>query len=401
MLNRSPMWFVRTLATLLLLCVPASLLQAQEYIPTPQELEQLLAPVALYPDALLAQITSASTNPQEILDVDDWLHQNAGLSGVALTNAAQAQGFDPAFIALVNFPQVIDMMAQNIDDYAAIGAAFEHDQSSVMDAVQNLREDAYQAGGLHSGPQQRIVVESSNGRQIILIEPANPQVVYIPQYNPAVVYGFGGPGAAAWITFGAGISLGLALASNHPWGWSSWGWNWHQRRLIYNHLFWRSNFNRYRPPRPIYRPSRPNFGNRPVIRPPRPSPGKPGRPPARPTPGKPAIQPVRPRPTPGKPAIQPVRPQPTPGKPSIHPVRPSPEKPAVRPTRPTNGVRPAPIPSKPRPEPRPTPNRPAQPRPDQTAQPARPNNGGARPAPRPQQPQKQPPPKPRPEDQPQ
>ena len=100
-------------------------LQAQNMPPppTPQQLDQLLAPVALYPDALLAQITTASTNPQEILDVDNWLAQNRNLTVSQLTAAAQQQGFDPAFIALVGFPQVVQMMAENIDDYAAIGAA--------------------------------------------------------------------------------------------------------------------------------------------------------------------------------------------------------------------------------------------------------------------------------------
>ena len=112
------------LAVLLIFQSSEGMLYAQVAMPTPQELDQLLAPIALYPDALIAQITAASTNPQEILDVDNWLHQNGNLSGVALTNAAQQQNFDPAFIALVSFPQVLDMMAQNIDDYAAIGEAF-------------------------------------------------------------------------------------------------------------------------------------------------------------------------------------------------------------------------------------------------------------------------------------
>ena len=93
-------------------------------MPTADELDQLLAPVALYPDALVAQICAASTDPQQILDANTWLQQNAGLSGQARTDAAQAQGFDPAFIALINFPQVLDMMAQNIDSYATIGRAF-------------------------------------------------------------------------------------------------------------------------------------------------------------------------------------------------------------------------------------------------------------------------------------
>src|SRR5882672_10458350 len=104
-------------------------LQAQgPPVPTPQQLDQLLAPVALYPDSLLAQITTAATNPQEILDVDNWLQQNLGLKGTALTDAAEKQGFDPAFIALTSFPQVLEMMAQHIDDYAAIGQAFSADQ---------------------------------------------------------------------------------------------------------------------------------------------------------------------------------------------------------------------------------------------------------------------------------
>src|SRR6202012_2538719 len=104
--------------------------------PTPQQLDQLLAPIALYPDSLLAQITTASTNPQEILDVDNWLAQNSRLTGDALTNAAQQQGFDPAFIALVNFPQVLQMMADNIDYYAAVGQAVTANQASVSDSIQ-------------------------------------------------------------------------------------------------------------------------------------------------------------------------------------------------------------------------------------------------------------------------
>src|ERR1700759_2530005 len=99
--------------------------------PTPEELDQLLAPVALYPDALLSQITTASTNPQEILDVHAWVKANPGLTGTALTDAAEKQGFDPAFIALVNFPSVVSMMADHIDDYAAIGQSFSADQDAV------------------------------------------------------------------------------------------------------------------------------------------------------------------------------------------------------------------------------------------------------------------------------
>ncbi|MFZ0897895.1 MAG: DUF3300 domain-containing protein [Candidatus Sulfotelmatobacter sp.] len=131
------------------------LLSAQTTVPTPQELDQLLAPVALYPDSLLSQITTASTNPQEILDVNSWLQQHPGLTGTALTDTAQSQGFDPAFIALVNFPQVLEMMAEHIDDYAAIGEAFTADQGAVTESIQRLRAQAYAAGALRSNAQPR------------------------------------------------------------------------------------------------------------------------------------------------------------------------------------------------------------------------------------------------------
>ncbi|RSL18230.1 uncharacterized protein DUF3300 [Edaphobacter aggregans] len=110
-------------------------------MPTPDQLKQLLAPVALFPDALLAQICAASTDPQQILDAQDWLHRNSNLQQAALTDAAQREGFDPAFVSLMSFPTVLDMMATNIDDYAALGVAFKADQPAVMSAIQTLRQD--------------------------------------------------------------------------------------------------------------------------------------------------------------------------------------------------------------------------------------------------------------------
>ena len=200
--------------------------------PTPQQLDQLLAPVALYPDALLAQITTASTNPQEILDVDNWLAQNQNLSVSQLTAAAQQQGFDPAFIALVGFPQVIQMMAENIDDYAAIGAAVTSNQAEVSASIQRLRAQAYASGALRSTPQQWSTCSRTAGQPIYVIQPANPQVVYLPQYNPTVVYA--GPGAGVGlVTFGIAIGI-TALLVSQPWGWGGWGWNWGGRRIYYN-----------------------------------------------------------------------------------------------------------------------------------------------------------------------
>ena len=216
-------------------------LSAQTALPTGQELDQLLAPIALYPDSLLAQITTASTNPQEILDVDNWLRDNQGLTGTALTDAAQQQGFDPAFIALVNFPQVLEMMAQHIDDYAAIGQAFSADQEAVSSSIQRLRDQAYAAGSLRSTAQQQVLVQQPAGQTIYVIQPAYPQVVYVPQYDPTVVYVAPSTNAvvvASLISFGVGIGIAALLVDNRPWGWGGWGWNWGSRRVYYNHVVW-------------------------------------------------------------------------------------------------------------------------------------------------------------------
>src|SRR6266852_417409 len=202
------------LITLVLLQDFGPFLLAQTSIPTAEELDQLLSPVALYPDSLLSQITTASTNPQEILDVDNWLADNSGLTGSALTDAAQQQGFDSAFIALVNFPQVLETMAQHIDDYAAIGDAFTADQGAVAASIQRLRAQAYNAGALQSNSQQKVEVQQASGQPIYIIQPANPQVVYVPQYDPTVVYVAPSTGAvvvASLISFGVGIGIGALV----------------------------------------------------------------------------------------------------------------------------------------------------------------------------------------------
>src|SRR5271163_3912868 len=265
----------------------APLVRAQDAaLPTPDELDQLLAPVALYPDSLLAQITTASTNPQEILDVDNWLQQNSTLTGAELTDAAEKQGFDPAFIALTNFPQVLDMMAQNIDDYAAIGEAFSTDQGAVTASIQRLRAQAYAAGTLQSNSQQQVEVQQPAGQTIYVIQPANPQVVYVPVYNPTVVYVQPSTStvvATSLITFGAGIAIGALVASNQPWG-----WGWSSGRVYYNRTVFVAWGNPYRPPtvwyrpRPVHYTSRPGYGGNwhyrpPNYRPPAPAPRPPNR----------------------------------------------------------------------------------------------------------------------------
>jgi hypothetical protein len=349
------------------------LLSAQTAVPTPQQLDQLLAPVALYPDSLLAQITTASTNPQEILDVDNWLQQNSGLSGTALTDAAQQQGFDPAFIALTSFPQVLDMMAQNIDDYAAIGQAFSADQGAVSASIQRLRAQAYAAGALRSNSQQQVEVQQPAGQTIYVIQPANPQVVYVPVYNPTVVYvaPTSTVVATSLISFGAGIAIGALLANNQPWGWGGWGWGWSSGRCYYNRTVWVSWGNPYRPPNVWYRPrpvlytSRPGYGGNwgyrpPNYRPPAPGPRPPNRPPWGPNnpPG------YRPPANGGRPPVG----QPKPGRPSQPIAKPTPKPPSS--TRPPAQGKPKP-PTQGQPKP-PSTNRPPAngPKPLATTRPA-------------------------------
>jgi hypothetical protein len=268
-------------------------------VPTPDQLNQLLAPIALYPDALLAQICAASGDPQQIIDADNWMKQNGNLQGQALTDAAQAQGFDPAFISLVNFPSVLDMMAAHVDDYAALGAAFKADQASVMSAIQALRQQAYASGALDSNQYQTVSVQPQNGAQVVVIQPANPQVVYVPQYQPAQVY-IEGPSAgdivaASLISFGAGIAIGVLINDSRPWGWHSWSWGWGGRGLIYRRNVWGFSY-RYRSPRPYYRPRPPRY-DRPIHA--RPPPNWSQRPGYRPQ--RPDLRPGGPNPGGGRP----------------------------------------------------------------------------------------------------
>ena len=397
------------------------LLTAQSAALTPQQLDQLLSPIALYPDSLLSQIVTASTNPQEILDVDNWLAANPSLTGTALTDAAQQQGFDPAFIALVNFPQVLDMMAQHIDDYAAIGNAFAADQAAVTDSVQRLRAQAYAAGSLRSNEQQTVTVQQAGGQTIYVIQPASPQVVYVPQYDPTLVYAAPGAGsvvAASLLSFGAGIGLAALLTSNQPWGWGGWGWNWGARRAYYNNAYWGGWARPYRPPNVWYRPrpvawnARPGYGGNwryrpPAYRPPtlgsRPEYGRPPYGPTNPPGSRPGgpqsiTPPVagRPNQTPANRPTAGTRPAPPTNR-ITTPAIWKPSNPAANPpTRPGNPGAPATAPAPPKPATPPSarPSRPAspgQPRPQ-----PQPNRAPAKPAPQPGRPAPQTRPTPKP-----
>src|SRR6201987_671679 len=194
------------------------------------ELQHLLAPIALYPDSLVAQVLGAATFPDQISEADGWLQQNSNLNGAALMQTVDKQAWDPSVKALTQFPSVLNNLAKNLSWTSAMGEAYHTQAADVMSAVQVLRTKAKAAGNLKSGSQITIVQESP---QVIVIQPANPQVVYVPQYNPAVVYGtpYVTPGystaavvTTAAVAFGVGIAVG-AMMNNSCCGWGYSYWN--------------------------------------------------------------------------------------------------------------------------------------------------------------------------------
>ena len=192
----------------------------------PDVLEQLLAPIALYPDELIGQILAASVNSQEVLDAGNWLLQNQNLKGDALDAAAKKAGFGDPMRALLRFPTVVDMMCQEFDWTRQLGAAFTSDQRGVLDAIQRLRASAVDVGSLQSNPQQIVEKTTDNGTQVILVKPADPTVIYVPQYNPQVVYttppatttqstSSGSSTTSALVAFTLGIVVGSAMSNNY------------------------------------------------------------------------------------------------------------------------------------------------------------------------------------------
>jgi hypothetical protein len=194
-----------------------------------EELEQILAPIALYPDSLVSQILMASTYPLEVVQAQRWADQNKSLTGDALTSALEKQQWDPSVKSLVNFPQILSMMSDKLDWTEKLGDAFLAQQKDVMDTIQKLREKAYAQGSLKTSNEQVV----KNEQQTIVIEPADPQVVYVPTYNPSVVYGswpypsyppyeYYPPGyvSTAPYAFGAGFITGAAWG--YAWGHCDW-----------------------------------------------------------------------------------------------------------------------------------------------------------------------------------
>lgn len=201
-----------------------------------EELDQMLAPIALYPDDLITQILMATTYPLEIVQADRWVKANESLKGDAAARALEAQQWDASVKSLVNFPDILSMLSEKLDWTKKVGDAFIGQQQQVMATIQSLRAKAKETGALESNEHQNVQVQQEGGTQTIVIEPSDPDIIYVPAYNPTVVYGAWPypayppypyhppnyyPAATAALSFGVGVAAGYAWG--YAWGHSDWG----------------------------------------------------------------------------------------------------------------------------------------------------------------------------------
>ncbi len=221
---------------------PAQQSAPQAY--TPEQMDQMLAPIALYPDQLVGQILMASTYPLEIVEAQRWVKnpQNAALKGDQLQAALAQQPWDPSVKSLIPFPQVINMMDGNLQWTEQLGDAFLANQPAVMDSVQHLRQMAQNSGNLRSTPQQTVSAEQG----AIIIQPPTPQTVYVPYYDPSVVYGpwpyaayppYYFPPPPGYVYYPGVISFGAGfIIADWLWGWDR--WDWHSHRIFVDEHRW-------------------------------------------------------------------------------------------------------------------------------------------------------------------
>jgi len=208
---------------------------------TTDQLQQLVAPIALYPDALVAQILAASTHPVELVEANRWMQEHSALTGDALAVEVNKQSWDPSVQALTQFPSVLANADQNLTWASALGDAYLNQPQELMAAVQVMRQRAEEAGSLQSTGQQTVSTQD----QTITVEPTAPDVVYLPEYDPWLAYGtpiavwpgwypysglyLDGPGIAF------GVGFGLGYFGGYSWGWHHWRPDWNRRTVVYNH----------------------------------------------------------------------------------------------------------------------------------------------------------------------
>jgi hypothetical protein len=231
---------------------PAQAPQSQQYIQQrPEQLQQLVAPIALYPDSLVAQILASSTFPEQVVEADRWVQAHPDLKDEALGQAVDLQSWDPSVKALTAFPSVLGNMNKNLSWTSSLGDAYFNQEQDLMDAVQVMRQRAQEAGNLKTTSQQTVTTQDST----IIIEPASPEIVYVPAYDPWEVYGgpmvawpqwypypgiwYGGP----YLSFGGGFGIGYY--GRYGWGWHHWGSDWHNRAVIHDHDRYYSRSNTF------------------------------------------------------------------------------------------------------------------------------------------------------------
>jgi hypothetical protein len=208
---------------------------APQKIPNDQ-LDSLVAPIALYPDPLLAQMLAASTYPLEIIQLQQWMMKHKDLKGKALADAVEKEDWDPSVQAMAPLPDALKQLSENIQWTTDLGNAFLAQQSDVMDSVQRMRMKAQGTGALKSSEQQKVETKVVENKTVVVIEPSKPDVVYVPSYDPVVVYGppvypyppivypTGAYLATAAVSFGVGMMVGAAMSGG--WGWGcGWGGN--------------------------------------------------------------------------------------------------------------------------------------------------------------------------------
>jgi len=221
---------------------------------TPQQLQELVAPIALYPDALVAQILAASAYPTQIVEAERFLQQNPNLQGAALGAEVDKQDWDPSVKALTQFPTVLANLDKDLSWTSELGDANYNQPGDVMDAIQFMRQKAQQAGNLKSTPQQTVTTQGGT----VIIQPANPQIIYVPEYDPELIYGYPiglWPGFYPWwgvtgpyLSFGYGYGIGPFFGFG--WAWHAWGYNWGRgggllygggRYVFHSHAFYDRN----------------------------------------------------------------------------------------------------------------------------------------------------------------
>jgi hypothetical protein len=219
---------------------------------SPQQLDDLVAPIALYPDPLVAEILAAATYPMEIAEAQQWVQDHAKWKPSKLMDEAKKQKWDPSVQGLAAFPYVLSQLTQNMGWTTQLGNAFLAQQAAVMQAVQHMRAEAEAKGKLQSTPQQTVTSQDQNGQPEIVIEPADPNIWYVPNYNPVYIWGPPAwgfyppliyPGIGIGFGWFPGIDIGLYFGGWGGWGWGGWGWypNWWGGNLFID----RSFFHRY------------------------------------------------------------------------------------------------------------------------------------------------------------